>query len=282
MARMELRQSRAWFAAVLGLFLALVACGAPGAVESPAPAAPIAGAGATAGGSTTAAAAAATEPAATPTATPTPVPTPTTSPTATPFPTATPTPTATPIPTMAVAATAQRYAILPEQSRATYRVGEKFFGQDLSVTVATTTAVAGNLYIDPTRPSASSAGAITVDLSKLRANIPGHDDARSEFLGVGRYPKTTFVPKRLEGLPDAPYIEGQELTITIVGDLTVRTVTKEVTFDARGKIEGDTFTGTATSRIQMTSFGLQPPRMTALEIDDNVNLELEITARRAP
>ncbi len=31
----------------------------------------------------------------------------------------------------------------------------------------------------------------------------------------------------------------------------------------------------------MTNFGLQPPRMTALEIDDNVNLELEITARRA-
>ena len=275
MACMEMRQSRAWVAVALGLTVALVACGAPGAIEPPTPAAPVAVASATAADSAAAAAGAATEPAVTPTATPTPVPTPTTRPTATSF------PTATPIPTMAIAATAQRYAIVPEQSRATYRVGEKFFGQDLSVTVATTTAVAGNLYIDPTRPSASSAGAITVDLSKLRANIPGHDDARSDFLGVGRYPKTTFVPKRLEGLPDAPYIEGQELTFTIVGDLTVRTVTKEVTFDARGKIEGDTFTGTATSRIQMTSFGLQPPRMTALEIDDNVNLELEITARRA-
>ena len=275
MAGKELQQSRAWFAVVLGLILALVACGAPGAVESPDPAAPVAGAGATA-------AAAATEPTFTPTVTPTPVPTPTTAPTATPFPTATPTPTATPIPTMAVAATAQRYAIVPEQSRATYRVGEKFFGQDLSVTVATTTAVAGDLYIDQTRPSASSAGAITVDLSKLRANIPGHDDARNDFLDVGRYPRTTFVPKRLEGLPDDPYTEGQELTFRIVGDLTVRRVTKEVTFDARGKVEGDTFTSTATSRIQMTSFGLHAPRMAALEIDDNVNLELEITARRSP
>jgi polyisoprenoid-binding protein YceI len=279
---MEMRQSRAWVAIALGLAVALVACGvATGAVESLTPAAPVVAASATAADSA-GAAGAATEPVVTPTATPTPVPTPTTRPTATPFPTATPTPTATPIPTMAIAATAQRYAIVPEQSRATYRVGEKFFGQDLSVTIATTTAVAGNLYIDPTRPSASSAGAITVDLSKLRANIPGHDDARSDFLDVGRYPKTTFVPKRLEGLPDDPYAEGQELTFRIVGDLTVRTVTKEVTFDGRGKIEGDTFTGTATARIQMTSFGLQPPRMTALEIDDNVNLELEITARRAP
>jgi polyisoprenoid-binding protein YceI len=237
--------------------------------------------GATATGSAVAAAGSPTEPAVTPTATPTPVPTPTTAPTATPYPTATPTPTATPLPTMAVAASAQRYAIVPEQSRATYRVGEKFFGQDLSVTVATTTAIAGNLYIDQAMLSASSIGAITVDLSKLRANIPGHDDARSDFLDVGRYPRTTFVPKRLEGLPDGPYTEGQDLTFKIVGDLTVRTVTKEVTFDARGKVEGDTFTGTATSRIQMTNFGLEPPRMTALEIDDNVNLELEITARRA-
>jgi polyisoprenoid-binding protein YceI len=91
--------------------------------------------------------------------------------------------------------------------------------------------------------TASGVGVITVDVTAIRSGLPGHDNARDGFLDTERYPRVTFVPRRLEGLPDGPLVEGQELQFKIVGDLTVRTVTREVTFDATGRVAGDTFTG---------------------------------------
>ena len=67
----------------------------------------------------------------------------------------------------------------------------------------------------------------------------------------------------------------------IVGDLTVRAATMEVTFDATGRVAGDTFTGTATAKTQLTAFGLEPPGELQLQVDDNVILEVALEARRA-
>lgn len=263
------------FALLLALALAaaLIACGGAAPAANPIAATTATTTPTTASVSSAVSSAAAPTPATDPTVTPTA--------TATPSPTATVTPT--PRPTMAVSPGAARYAIVPEESRATYEVGERFFGREINVTVATTSAVSGDLYIDRQRPSASSVGAITVDLRQLRSDLPGHDDARNEFIGAARHPTATFTPKRLEGLPDTPYTEGQELRFTIVGDLTIRAVTKEVTFDASGTIAGATFTGAATARIRISDFGLRAPSaLGRLEVDDNVNLILTIVARRQP
>jgi len=83
-------------------------------------------------------------------------------------------------------------------------------------------------------------------------------------------------------LPTTPYTDGQELTFKIIGDMTIRTVTKELTFDAKGQVAGDLFTGTATTQFNMTDFGFDPPAIAGLLTAENgVALELKIEAKRA-
>ena len=142
--------------------------------------------------------------------------------------------------------------------------------------------VTGDLYIDQQRPAASSVGVITVDIRGMTSDLSGHDDARNDYLDTRRYPNVVYTPKRLVGLREMPYAEGQEVTFQLVGDMAVGTGRSEVTFDVTGKIVGTTFTGTATAKVQLTDFGYQVPRMTALELDNNVYLEVVIVAERAP
>ena len=177
---------------------------------------------------------------------------------------------------------AERYTIVPNSSKATYRVNETFVGRGFAIAVGSTGAFTGALYLDKSNPVASRIDAITVDISKLASDSSQRDNRiRQSWLESSKYPTATFVTRRLEGLPDTPYTEGQELAFKILGDLTVRDVTKEVTFDATGKIVGDTFTGTATTQFNMTDFGFDPPEIAGvLKAENGVILELAIEARR--
>jgi polyisoprenoid-binding protein YceI len=179
---------------------------------------------------------------------------------------------------------AERYAIIPEQSTATYHVNETFVGQGLSTATGSTSAISGDIFINKTKPSASTIGTITVDISTLTSDRSQRDDAiRGNWLESKKYPTATFVTKRIEGLPDTSYTDGQQLNFKIIGDLTVRTVTKEVTFDATGKVVGDTFTGTAHTTFNMTDFGFDPPSIFGvLKAENGVILDLAIQAKRTP
>jgi polyisoprenoid-binding protein YceI len=186
----------------------------------------------------------------------------------------------------ATATSATRYAIVPTNSKATYRVSETFInqGNQLNVAEGTTSDITGEITIDKTKPSASRIGTITVNISKLESDSEQRDDQiRERWLESKKFPTATFVTKRLEGLPDTPYTEGAELTFKIIGDLTVRNITKEVTFDAKGKIVGDLFTGTATTAFNMTDFGFDPPSILGiLKAENGVELTLTIEAKRVP
>jgi polyisoprenoid-binding protein YceI len=174
---------------------------------------------------------------------------------------------------------------VPETSKATYKVSETFINQGnrLNVAEGTTSDIAGDLFIDRTKPSASRVDTIKVDISKLASDSEQRDDMiRDHWLESKKFPTATFVGKRIEGLADTPYKDGDELTFKIIGDLTVRTVTKEVTFEAKGKIVGDTFTGTATTKFNMTDFGFDPPSIFGiLKAENGVELTLTIEAKRA-
>lgn len=181
---------------------------------------------------------------------------------------------------------AARYAITPGTSKATYKVGEIFFnhGNRYNLAEGTTSDITGDLFIDKANPSASRVGQIKVDISKLESDSEQRDgQIRDRWLESKKFPIATFVGKRIEGLPAGPYKDGDELTFKIVGDLTVRNVTREVTFDAKGKIVGDTFTGTATTKFKMTDFGFDPPSIIGiLKAENDVELVLELEAKRAP
>lgn len=262
-----------FFASIAALCLLLVACGRPLATVTPTPATlPTVSSAAAIAVPASVSLSSPGQPAATAAA---PV-----------APTTAPSPTvaasATPRVAMAISPGAARFAIDPQRSLATYRVGEKFLGEEISVRVATVSGVGGNLYVDRQRSSASSASVITVDIRDMTSDLTGHDRVRNEFMQTRYYPNITFTPQRISGLPDLPLAENTPISFQLSGEMTVRTISRPVTFEATGTLNGATFTGSAQAKIQITDFGFTLPTMPTLELDNNVYLEITIVAVQAP
>ena len=60
------------------------------------------------------------------------------------------------------------------------------------------------------------------------------------------------------------------------------TVTRRVAWDATAVKKGDEITGKATTTFHMPDFGITPPKVGPVQsIQDDVQLEIEITARKA-
>lgn len=184
------------------------------------------------------------------------------------------------------AAAAEKYKIVPDKSKATYKVGENFINQGGQYNLAegTTGDVNGELAIDRSNPSKSTIGEIKVDISKLESDSGRRDDMiRSDWLQSNKYPTATFKTKRLEGLPTTAYADGTELKFKIIGDMTIHNTTKELTFEATAKIVNGVLTGTAVAKFNMTDFGFDPPSILGiLKAENAVELNMTIEANRQP
>ncbi|MFN8511887.1 MAG: YceI family protein [Thermomicrobiales bacterium] len=184
------------------------------------------------------------------------------------------------------AAAAEKYKIVPDKSKATYKVGENFINQGGQYNLAegTTGDVNGELAIDRSNPSKSTIGEIKVDISKLESDSGRRDDMiRGDWLQSNKYPIATFKTKRLEGLPTTAYADGTELKFKIIGDMTIHNTTKELTFEATAKIVNGVLTGTAVAKFNMTDFGFDPPSILGiLKAENAVELTMTIEANRQP
>jgi polyisoprenoid-binding protein YceI len=228
--------------------------------------------------------------AATPTAAPAPTAAP--EPTAVPEPNAAPEPTAAPAPTevaeaaaeptSAPAASSVVYRIIPSESSVQYEVGETFLNENnrYVVAVGITQEVSGVIELDLSNPQNSSIGPIEINISTFQSDNARRDNAiRNQWLESARFPVATFVPTQIDGLPSS-YNNGEQLTISITGDLTIRETTRPVTFDVIGLVDGETMTGTATTQILMSDFGFEPPSILGvLRAEDEVRITFRFTAR---
>ncbi|MCG8349023.1 MAG: YceI family protein [Chloroflexales bacterium] len=177
---------------------------------------------------------------------------------------------------------AQTYAIVPEESQVSYEVGEVFIDRNnqYNLAVGVTQEITGNIELDLDNPQNSTVGELTINISAFQSDSTRRDDAiREQWLESTTYPIATFVPTQIDGLPET-YTEGEELTLTITGDLTVREVTQPVTFEVTGKVENEEMTGAATTNIKMTDFGFDPPNiLDTLKAEDDVKLIFDFVAR---
>ncbi len=216
----------------------------------------------------------------------TPVPPPTVAP-----PTVAPPPTAAPAPTAAApaaptapatAAGIAHFQVAGDNSLASYTTREKFFNQPSPIFVTGTTAtITGDLYLDRTtwQPATDPPSVITVDLRTLKTDSSRRDNAiRGRFLESDKYPLATFVLKRVAGVPQS-YQEGVEVTVVLEGDLTVREITKPVSWQGAAKVEGNTLTGkVGTSELKYADFEIPPIEIRILAVEDWFKLDLELTA----
>jgi polyisoprenoid-binding protein YceI len=172
------------------------------------------------------------------------------------------------------------FRLVPEQSRATFRVREQLAGVDLpSDAVGTTGAVAGMLVLRADGALVAPASRVSVDLRELKSDDPRRDSyIKQNTLRTAQFPFAEFVPTRAEGLP-SPLPQSGERAFRLIGTMTVHGTQKEVVWETRARREGAQLTGQATATVRFGDFGMAPPRVPlVLSIMDEIRLELALVA----
>ncbi len=171
------------------------------------------------------------------------------------------------------------YHIDPSQSEAHYEVAETFFqGNRLNLAIGRTKGVAGDVRVDFANPANSQIGTIVIDVSQLTSDEGRRDNfIRNNFLQSAQYPQATFKPTKIEGLP-ATVKPGDQITFKVTGDLTVKQTTKPVTFDVTLTANQDKLTGTASTQIALSDFGVGPIQIAMLQTEDKAKLVFDFVA----
>jgi polyisoprenoid-binding protein YceI len=188
--------------------------------------------------------------------------------------------TTTPIPSSSL----RTFQIVPAQTTASYSVYEDLIFQNKpnNDAVGTTHSVQGSFKIRTSSSPLVAAMNITVDLRTLQTDAARRDSfVRQNTLQTDTYPYATFISTTTQGLP-ASYSDGQTVHFQLTGNLTMHGQTNKEVFDVQGKVVGNTVTGTATSTIYMTDFGIQPPNLANIAIAQNkVVITITFTAKEA-
>ena len=176
----------------------------------------------------------------------------------------------------------ETFVIVPGESEITYEVGEVFLNQNnrFNVAIGITNQVAGEIFVDQNNPQNSTIGPVEVDISQFTSDSSRRDNAiRERFLESNWFPIATFVPTQVEGVPQ-DYQEGQQIELQVSGDMTIRDVTRPVTFEVTLAGSGDTITGEATTMILMSDFGFGPISIGGiLNTEDEVLVHFRFVAR---
>jgi polyisoprenoid-binding protein YceI len=129
-------------------------------------------------------------------------------------------------------------------------------------------------------PANTQIGVIQINARTLATDNNFRNRAiRNAILDTNSFEFITFTPTSVAGLPEQAAI-GQAFTFQIIGDLTVKDVTRSVTFEVTvTPIDENQIRGSATTTIRHADFGLLIPDVPSVsDVSDEVRLELEFVA----
>lgn len=126
---------------------------------------------------------------------------------------------------------------------------------------------------DPT----SMTGEGTVDMSALDSGNSQRDEhvKGEDFLAVTEFPQSTFVVKSFTELP-AEWTEGATVPVEMQGQLTVKGVEKEVTFQSQAAYSGGQLMLSGTTTVAFSDFGMSNPHTVVLDTENNLEVRLEL------
>lgn len=153
------------------------------------------------------------------------------------------------------------FRVDPSQTTVEYAVDEILFGNQ-QITRGATNDVAGEftLTVKDGQPQFSMSR-LTVNLQSLKSDNSMRDQMiQRQWLESAKYPTATFVATRVENLPSEARA-GQAYNFQVTGDMTIRDITKQITFDVTVTLNGDTLSGEGTTQIYMQDFGFEPPEI---------------------
>jgi polyisoprenoid-binding protein YceI len=176
-------------------------------------------------------------------------------------------------------ATTRRFEIQPGESQARFVIDEVLQGSPKTV-VGSTNQVAGQIALDPTDLDTAQVGTILINARTIATDSEQRNRMiQNRILETSQHEYISFQPKQLVGLPDGA-AAGQAVPIKIVGDLTIKGITHEVTFDATvTPTSADRLQGSAATTIRYADWGISIPRVPMVAgVADQAQLQLDFVA----
>ena len=166
---------------------------------------------------------------------------------------------------------------------ARYVIGEQLANRDLpNDAIGETSNVSGSIVFDADGNVVPELSSLVVDVSTLESDSGRRDNyLRGNSLETSTYPEARLAVSEVIDLP-WPLPESGEATFTLVGDFTVRDVTKVVMWDVTAQF-GPQITGQAVVVFTFDYFEMSKPRLAfILSLDDEIRLELDFVASVTP
>lgn len=171
---------------------------------------------------------------------------------------------------------ATTFIVAPTGNEVRYRVREQLAGIDFpNDAIGTTTSITGQIVIDEEGGVVSKTSRFVVDAASITSDRDRRDNyIRRRTLTVDQYPTIVLVPTELRGLR-IPSGEARD-TFQLVGDLTVRGVTRPTTWNATAQFQNGHVTGGAVTRFAFNDFQMEKPRVrSVLSVADTIALEYD-------
>lgn len=173
------------------------------------------------------------------------------------------------------------FEIVPQESEVRFILKEDLNGSRNTVT-GKTDQIAGQIAIDFENPARSQLGEIRINARTLSTDNEFRNRAiRGQILQASQaeFEYITFKPTSIEGLPTTLTL-GEPVEFQITGDLTIRSITKPITFDAAVTPVSQTrLQGTAVATAKRADYELTIPSVpNVANVDEDVRLEIEFAA----
>jgi polyisoprenoid-binding protein YceI len=160
-----------------------------------------------------------------------------------------------------------------------YRVQEQLVGIGANTAVGRTSAVTGTVTFQGTQVTAID---MTADLTQLQSDSQQRDgQLQNQGIQTGQYPKATFkltAPIELGSVP----AQGQTVSATATGDLTIHGTTKSVQIPVKAQLSGGTVTVIGSIDIVFADYGFTgPSSFKVLSVQDHGTMEFQLLLRHA-
>jgi len=171
------------------------------------------------------------------------------------------------------------FSIVQAESEVRFTLDELLRGAPTTV-VGVTNQVAGEVAIDPAAPANSKVGMISINARTFVTDNNFRNRAiNNEILETDEFEFVTFTPTAITEFPENPEI-GQALEFQIAGDLTIRDITNEVTFDVVVTVVSETrIEGYASAYVARGDYDLVIPSVPSVaDVDEEVLIEIDFVA----
>lgn len=189
-------------------------------------------------------------------------------------------PTVAPAAAEAEAGARRRYRISGADSEVRFILDEMLRGEPTTV-VGRTDQVAGEVLVDFAAPASSELGTLVINARTLATDNEFRNRAlRSDILQSARdeFELITFTPTALTGLP-ASAADGDTVTFTVTGDLTIRDITHPETFTVQATVSAAQVSGSASAVVRRADYNLVIPNVPGVaEVSEEVLLEIDFVA----